>query len=75
MKKEIREFCLEHDIKMPEPRGGKEYSDLYVDIYDKYKHERDEWNEISSDGKTLLHCLLLYEEKDLKEYFKIGAKK
>ena len=64
---EISEFCRQHHIELP---TGLDLSDLYLDIYDKYAKEMKEWEEVGSDGKTQKHYQWLYNEKNLKEYFK-----
>lgn len=64
---DINEFCKQHHIELP---NGLDLSDLYVEIYDKYRKEMKEWEEVGPDGKTQKHYQWLYNEKDLKEYFK-----
>ena len=64
---EISDFCKKHHIELP---TGKDLSDLYLDIYDKYPHDMKEWEETGADGKTQKHYVWLYNDNNLKEYFK-----
>jgi len=68
MKVTIKEFCDKNNIERKKT-ALSDFSDLYLEIYKKYKHERKEWESIEATGETIKRALLIYEEDDLKEYF------
>jgi hypothetical protein len=73
MKYTIKDFCAKHDIERKKSVfaiiGTKElsdYSELYLDIFSTYPSEIKKW-EVDKEK----HAILLYDEKNLTEYFKL----
>jgi hypothetical protein len=71
-RRSIQTFAEEHTIELPKCAKGCCYTDIYLDIYQKYSDRAlAKWNE-EKNNETVERSTWMYLEEDLKEYFNIG---